>query len=106
MVGDIDWKLIETPVGRGTLFRKTGRQVAQVAYRLEHFAAIQATRSGTRVDLKRVVGRVDVAEIDDYAGTQYVLHLKDGRHLDLRIVDHDGEIEDWSGKGLYRPKLT
>ena len=62
MVGDIDWKLIEAPVGTGILYKKTGRQVAQGAYRLEHFGAIKATRSGIRVGLKRVEGRVDMGE--------------------------------------------
>lgn len=106
MVGDIDWKLIETPVGTGTLYKKTGRQVAQVAYRIKLFGAIQATRSGIRVNMKRGEGRIEFTDLDDHVGAQYVLHLNDGRHLDLRMVDQGGEIEDWSGKGLYRPKLA
>ena len=106
MVRDIDWKLIETPIGRGALYKKSGRQVAQVAYRFKLFEAIHPTRSGIMVDLKRIEGSVDITGLDDFVGKQFVLHLSDGRILDMRIVDECGEIEDWSGKGLYRPMLT
>jgi hypothetical protein len=102
MVGDIDWKIIETPIGRGALFKKSGRQMGQVAYRLKLFRATHPSRSGIIVDLKRVEGRIDLQGLGDQVGKQFVLHLSDGRRLDMRIIDERGEIDDWSGKGLYK----
>jgi hypothetical protein len=103
MPAEVDWKLVDKPSGAGALYRKSGRQVGVVTYDLELYEAVHSTRSGIVVDLKRIEGRVADPGLVDLIGQPLRLHLKDGRQLDILIINEHGAIEDWSGRGLYRP---
>ena len=98
-------RLIEQPVGDGDLFEEGGH-VGRVHYHLAVYQHFSDEGELVPANLE-VEGRITSPDDLDIAGLhrlglELTLRLADGRALDFRIVQEDGNIHS-TARGLYRP---
>jgi hypothetical protein len=112
---DREHVVIETPSGEGDLYKGAERQ-GRVAYQLMIEQEFLFPRAMGKVDrvpgLQRITGNIEILEGERYIelGTEFILHLEDGRKLECFVLDGDEFSGIYSiaptGKGLTGKEFT
>ena len=95
------FETLERTKGLGELRREDGELIGDVEYNI---VVLQDMLDEDKAGLKVVEGDIDGSvDLFPLVGESLVLHLEDGRRMDVIVSDTDGRIENRGGQGLYVP---
>ncbi len=95
------FETLERTKGRGELRRENGELIGEVEYNIVVLQdMLDEDKAGRRV----VEGDIDDSvDLHSLVGESLVLHLEDGRRMDMIVADTEGRIESRGEQGLYIP---